>query len=106
MANSIPVSQRVTDPELLKDVIALEEEVSRLLHRSFELMDYFEDSVNETVRLEKLLKGEMARDSIYAEMQARIDVLENELATIKGSKIMKISSPLRELYIKLSSKIK
>jgi hypothetical protein len=102
MKNS-SLSSRVNDPDIAVEVKQLEEEVLRLLHRTFELMDFLEESANEVVELERQLHGKLSNDITYQKLIKKNQALEVELAMRNQGKVLRWMFCLNEKYIKIKS---
>ena len=102
MKNS-SLSSRVNDPDIAVEVKQLEEEVLRLLHRTFELMDFLEESANEVVELERQLHGKLSNDITYQKLIKKNRALEVELAMRNQGKVLRWMFCLNEKYIKIKS---
>lgn len=105
MKNS-SLSSRVDDPDIAAEVKLLEKEVLRLLHRTFELMDFLEESVNEVVELERQLHGKLSNDITYQKLIKKNQALEVELAMRNQGKVLRWMFYLNEKYIKIKSLIR
>ena len=97
------LSSRVDDPDIAAEVKQLEEEVLRLLHRTFELMDFLEESVNEVVELESQLHGKLSNDVAYQKLIEKNQGLEVELAMRNQGKVVRWMFRLNEKYLKIKS---
>lgn len=104
MSSSSRLSDRLTDPACVAEARALEEEVTQLLHRTFELMDFLEDEVNRTIELESVIEQALEQDHGYRVLKTRLNAVEEELALIKGGRVMRLLYPLREFYIRWIAK--
>lgn len=102
MKNS-SLTSRVNDPDIAAEVKQLEEEVLRLLHRTFELMDFLEESANEVVELERQLHGKLSNDVTYQKLIKKNQALEVELAMRNQGKVLRWMFCLNEKYIKIKS---
>jgi hypothetical protein len=102
MKNS-SLSSRVNDPDIAVEVKQLEEEVLRLLHRTFELMDFLEESANEVVELERQVHGKLSNDITYQKLIKKNQALEVELAMRNQGKVLRWMFCLNEKYIKIKS---
>ena len=102
MKNS-SLSSRVNDPDIAVEVKQLEEEVLRLLHRTFELMDFLEESANVVVELERQLHGKLASDAAYRKLMEKNQALEVELAMRNQGKVLRWMFHLNEKYLKIKS---
>ena len=97
------LSSRIDDPNIAYEVRQLEEELLRHLHRTFELMDFLEESANEVVELERQLHGKLSSDVAYRKLIEKNHALEVELAMRNQGKVLRWMFYLNEKYIKVKS---